>query len=238
MCIFLFILVFLILIILFRHKTQRILKREQAYKAITHQAISTIANAIDAKDLHTKRHSIRVSLYTIQLGKHLNFSKAKIEHLYYAALLHDIGKIGIQDAILNKSSKLTPEEFHQMQAHCQIGSDILKDFTAFPNIWEGAAFHHEQYNGKGYPNGLAREEIPLEVRIIGIADSYDAMTSKRAYRDPLSTDKALAELEKGKNIQFDPQLVDIMTALIKSGFTTEQGHDDLLYIEDFHEMSN
>ena len=139
------------------------------------------------------------------------------EHIYYVALLHDIGKIGVPDHILNKPGKLDPEEREVIQTHPKIGADILKNFTALKGIAEGAKYHHERFEGGGYCEGIAGEEIPLVARIIGVADTYDAMSSERCYRKPLSNDYIRSELEGGKGTQFDPNIVPHMLEMIKDG---------------------
>ena len=139
------------------------------------------------------------------------------EALRKIALLHDIGKIGIPDAVFNKPSRLTDEEYEIMKSHVLIGGDILKDFTIVQDVADGARYHHERYDGKGYAKGLKGEEIPLNARIIGIADAFDAMTSNRVYRQKMDMDYVLSELHKGSGTQFDPNIVKIMISLIEEG---------------------
>ena len=129
-------------------------------------------------------------------------------------LLHDIGKIGIPDRIINKDSKLTDEEFMAIRQHPAIGSDILKTIEQMPEIAVGARWHHERYDGRGYPDGLRGEMIPEPARIIGVADAYDAMTSKRSYRDVLPQEVVRGEIERGKGTQFDPYFADVMLQMI------------------------
>jgi energy-coupling factor transport system substrate-specific component len=151
------------------------------------------------------------------IAKELGKSDEECEILRKTALLHDIGKIGIPDSVLNKPGKLTDEEYEIMKSHVVKGANILKDFTIIDHVWEGALYHHERYDGKGYTSGLKGEEIPLNARIIGIADAFDAMTANRVYRKKLSFEVVLEELKKGKGTQFDPGLVDILLNLIASG---------------------
>ena len=129
-------------------------------------------------------------------------------------LLHDVGKIGIPDAIINKPAKLTDEEYSIIQKHPVTGAKILKNITEFPKLSTGARWHHERYDGKGYPDGIAGEEIPTEARIIAVADAYDAMSSRRSYRDVLPQAKVREEVEKGKGTQFDPVFAEIMLSMI------------------------
>lgn len=181
------------------------------------QTILAIAKAVDAKDTNTSQHSTRVSEYSVMIARRIGYSEEKVENLRRAALLHDIGKIGIPDSVLNKPARLTDEEYALMKSHVTIGGEILKDFTLIDDVQLGAMYHHERYDGKGYMSGLEGEEIPEMARIIGIADAFDAMTANRVYRKQLDFDFVLSELEKGKGTQFDPYLVDIMLELIEDG---------------------
>jgi energy-coupling factor transport system substrate-specific component len=178
------------------------------------QTILAIANTVDAKDERTALHSHRVAEYSVLIAKELGRSDEDCEILRKTALLHDIGKIGIPDSVLNKPGRLTDEEYEVMKSHVVKGAEILKDFTIIDHVWEGALYHHERYDGKGYTLGLKGEDIPLNARIIGIADAFDAMTANRVYRKKLDFSVVLDELKKGKGTQFDPQLVDIILKLI------------------------
>ena len=178
------------------------------------QAMLTLAQTIDAKDKYTKGHSSRVAKYSKKLAIKMGLSEAEQDTIYFMGLLHDIGKIGIPDNIINKPQKLTDEEFAIIKKHPEIGYDILKNFAEIPNIEAGARWHHERMDGKGYPDGLKGEEIPRLVRIISVADAYDAMTSKRSYRDILPQSYIRQELEKGKGKQFDPEVAEAMIQLI------------------------
>lgn len=189
-------------------------KRRQSMEKISLQMVQALANTIDAKDSYTNGHSTRVAEYSVMLARRMNYTGEKLEHLYYAALLHDIGKIGVPREIINKPSKLTDEEYAIIKSHPQIGSDILKEITEIPDIAIGARYHHERYDGKGYPDGLCGEDIPELARIIGVADAYDAMTSKRSYRDVLAQEIVREEIEKGKGTQFDSKIAEIMLELI------------------------
>jgi energy-coupling factor transport system substrate-specific component len=153
----------------------------------------------------------------VLIARELGLNDEECETLRKTALLHDIGKIGITDSVLNKPGKLTDEEYELMKSHVTKGAEILKDFTLIDKVWEGALYHHERYDGKGYVHGLKAEEIPINARIIGIADAFDAMTANRVYRKKQSFDYVLSELKKGRGTQFDPQLVDIMLKLIEEG---------------------
>ena len=179
--------------------------------------VLSIARAVDAKDENTSQHSHRVSQYSVLLARELGFSEDECENLRKAALLHDIGKIGIPDRILNKPARLTDEEYAIMKTHVSRGAEILKDFTMIDHVVEGALYHHERYDGRGYVNGLAGEQIPLYGRIISVADAFDAMTQNRVYRHKQDLGYVLGELEKGKGTQFDPQIATIMLRLIDEG---------------------
>lgn len=176
---------------------------------ISIQTILSISNAVDAKDKYTQQHSLRVSEYSATLAKELGWDAGKIEQLRQIALLHDIGKISISDIILNKPSRLTDDEYEIMKTHVTEGSKILKDLDILPNVALGAKYHHEHYDGKGYPEHLKGEEIPIEGRIICIADAFDAMNSNRVYRNHLTSEQIINELKKNSGTQFDPNLIEI-----------------------------
>ena len=181
------------------------------------QAITTVANTIDAKDDYTKGHSLRVARYSEELARKIGWSEEEIQNIHYIALLHDIGKIGVPDSVLNKPFKLTNVEFELIKNHATMGAEILKDINMIPNVSVGAKYHHEKYDGTGYPNGLKGEEIPEVARIIGIVDSYDAMTSNRVYRRKLKDEMVKNELLRGRGTQFDPYLVDCFMELLEEG---------------------
>ena len=151
------------------------------------------------------------------IAQELGLSENECENLRRSALLHDIGKIGIPDNILNKPDRLTDEEYAVMKSHVTRGAEILKDFTLIDNVVEGARYHHERYDGRGYPDGLKGEEIPLYGRIIGVADAFDAMTANRVYRKQMDFGYVFNEMRKGRGTQFDPQIVDILLRLIDEG---------------------
>lgn len=200
-----------------RIKTVRLKRRQAEYQNIINQSLKTFANTIDAKDKYTNGHSLRVAIYARELAKKMKLSEEEQERLYYIALMHDIGKIGIADGILNKPDKLTEAERKIIMSHPAIGGEILKDFTSLPGISEGARYHHERYDGKGYNEGLKGEEIPYFARIICVADSYDAMSSTRCYRKDLDVDTIERELRDNAGTQFDPQIVAAMLELIEEG---------------------
>ena len=184
---------------------------------MSNETILSIANAVEARDKRTGRHSLRVAVYSMLIAAELGFDAEELENIRQIGLLHDIGKIGVPDSILNKPAKLTAEEYSIMKTHVDIGGEILKDFTHIKNVADGAKYHHERYDGSGYNCGLKGEEIPLTARIIGLADAFDAMTSNRVYRLAMPMNLVIEELKNGKGTQFDPRLVDILLDLINSG---------------------
>ena len=202
-------------ILIIRRIRKSALKREMEYREITIESIEAIARTIDAKDSYTNGHSKRVGIYSREIAKALNLSQHDIDNIYYIALLHDIGKIAIPITVLNKPGKLTDEEFEIMKSHTTAGAKILEGISTIPHIVEGAKYHHEKYGGGGYPTGIKGEEIPFIARIICCADCYDAMATKRVYKEPYSKEKIISEFERCKNTQFDPQIADIVIKLIK-----------------------
>ncbi len=189
--------------------------RRKKVERMSLQMVQALANTIDAKDSYTNGHSTRVAKYSVMLAERMGYAGEKLEQLHYAALLHDIGKIGIPREIINKPSRLTDEEYEVIKTHPAIGGGILEQITEIPDIAVGARWHHERFDGKGYPDRLQGEEIPELARIIGVADAYDAMTSKRSYRDVLPQEVVLAEVEKGSGSQFDPAIAKLMVELMK-----------------------
>ena len=188
--------------------------RRESVERLSWQMVQALASTIDAKDSYTNGHSTRVAQYSVMLAEKMGYTGEKLEQLQYAAMLHDIGKIGVPREIINKPSKLTDEEYAIIKTHPAIGENILKEVSEIPDIAIGARWHHERYDGKGYPDGMKGEEIPELARIIGVADAYDAMTSKRSYRDVLPQEVVIGELEKGKSTQFDPEIAELMIELI------------------------
>jgi len=182
---------------------------------------------IDAKDRYTNSHSQRVAHYAAMIAKFMGKSVQQQTNIYMAGLLHDVGKIRIPDAILNKNGRLSDAEFEMIKLHPVIGYHILKDVTNLPMISMGAKYHHERYDGMGYPNGLAQEEIPEIARIIGVADAYDAMTSTRSYRDILPQEKVRSEIIRGRGKQFDPEIAAVMLERIDedTGYNMRQQID-------------
>ncbi len=180
------------------------------------QMTQAFVSAVEAKDKYTNGHSLRVADYSMELAKLLGLSANEQHEIYAAGLLHDIGKIGIPDEILNKTSRLTDEEYAIIKTHTTIGSDILETITELPDLYIGARNHHERWDGRGYPDGLKGNEIPRIAQIISVADAYDAMTSNRSYRNSLSKDIVVEEITKGIGTQFAPDCAEAMLKLIAS----------------------
>ncbi len=176
--------------------------------------VKSLAAAIDAKDTYTNGHSVRVAEYAQEIARRAGFDSDMQQRIYITGILHDVGKIGIPDAIINKEGKLDDEEYEIIKTHPEKGSKILRNIREMPELTIGARWHHERYDGRGYPEGLKGDSIPEEARIIAIADAYDAMTSNRSYRRSLAKEKVRGEIEKGKGTQFDPVYADIMLKMI------------------------
>jgi putative nucleotidyltransferase with HDIG domain len=181
--------------------------------------VRAIAATIDARDGYTHRHSERVAALTAQLARELGLSEADRETAELAALLHDVGKIAVPDAILNKPGKLTPEEFAEMQKHPLHGARILGNIQSatVKAVLPGVQYHHEKWDGSGYPERLEAERIPLLGRLLGVADVYDALTSARSYRVPMSTDDAIAMIAEGAGRHFDPAVAAALVRLYERG---------------------
>ena len=185
-------------------------------------AIYALAATVDSRDHYTKSHSKKVSDYAIALGEALNFDRRELDCLNHCALLHDIGKIGISDGILNKTSELKPEEWEVIRIHPKLGATIAGRVSELSAYVRGILYHHERYDGTGYPDGLKGEEIPLEARILAIADAFAAMTSDRAHSKALSLEASLEELRRGSGTQFDPRLVETFLNIIaRKGIVAE-----------------
>lgn len=209
-----------------KRQTAKAEERRQRIEQMSLQAVQTLAKAIDAKDTYTNGHSYRVAEYSVLLARELGWKEEDVENLRQAALLHDIGKIGIPDSVLNKPSKLTDEEYNVIKSHADKGREILQCITAIPDANLIAGHHHERYDGSGYPDGLKGEEIPESARIVAVADAYDAMNSKRIYRKNLKKDVIRQELVNGKNKQFDPRATDAFIRMMDEGRLVIRENDE------------
>ena len=199
-------------------------KRLQEREQLIRESLDVFSNFVDAKDPYTKGHSRRVAEYSRMIAEKLGLSDDRCRQVYYIALLHDIGKCYVPDEILKKPSRLTDEEFDIIKTHTTHGAQMLANFSSIPDIREGALYHHERYDGKGYPTGCKGEDIPIIGRIICVADSYDAMSSSRVYRKKLPREVIIKELKENSGTQFDPKLVDIFIEIL--GEMKEDPKDD------------
>ena len=187
-------------------------KLEHAYL----DSIETLRHTIEAKDIYTRGHSDRVAEYSVLIGKRLGLSEKDLHTLHIGGLFHDIGKIGVPDSILQKAGKLTDDEYSQIKQHPNIGVHILSNAEIFHDILPIVEHHHERYDGKGYPSQLAGENIPYLARIAAVADSFDAMSSRRAYRDSLPLDKIISEFMRCRGTQFDPEIDDVFIDILEN----------------------
>ena len=196
-------------------------RAKEEIKTLSVEVMEALAHTIDAKDEYTKGHSIRVARYSRMLAERLGLSAKDCENVYYMALLHDIGKIGVPNSIINSPSKLTDEEYAVIKTHPGVGYDILAEIKSRPDLSIGARWHHERFDGKGYPDGKKGEDIPFLARIIAVADSYDAMTSNRSYRKYMPQDEVRSEIEKNIGTQFDPDVAKCMLSIIDEDINYE-----------------
>ncbi len=181
------------------------------------ETVRALTSAIDASDPYTKGHSERVTLYATALAREMRLSERRVQAIEYAGLLHDMGKIGLQHTILLKPGSLTDSEWEEMKRHPETGAKIVKELHFLTGARDVVLYHHERFDGTGYPRGLVGEQIPLEARIVKVADAFDAMLSDRPYRKALSLDGALGQLQDGSGREFDPRAVEAFVALVKRG---------------------
>ena len=178
------------------------------------EVVQTLAEAIDAKDTYTNGHSTRVAEYSREIAKRAGYSESEQRDIYMMGLLHDVGKIGVPDQVINKPGRLDDAEFETIKTHPAKGAKILDNVKDMPQLVTGARWHHERYDGRGYPDGLKGTDIPEEARIIAVADAYDAMTSNRSYRRGMDQGKVREQIKTGAGTQFDPKFAEIMLAMI------------------------
>ncbi len=195
-----------------QHLEDMVEKRSVQLKDALFGSLIIIASAIEAKDEYTKGHSNRVRLISLDIGKVMKLDNKQLQILEYGAMMHDVGKIGVRDAILNKNKSLTEEEFDLIMSHPAIGANIVKNISFFGPMIDCIKYHHEKYNGKGYPEGLKGNKIPLLSRIVAVADTYDAITTTRPYRKEKTSLEAVQVLVEGKGSQFDPDVVDVFVS--------------------------
>ena len=193
---------------------EEVSKQTEQIRKLTREITEALSSTVDAKDHYTRGHSARVAKYSMEIARRMGKSQKEQEEIYYMGLLHDIGKIGVAGSIIRKNSRLTDDEFEDIKEHPVTGYNILKKITALPGLAVGARWHHERFDGTGYPDGLKGYDIPVEARIIAVADVYDAMTSKRSYSEVRPQSVVRAEIEKGRGTHFDPDIADIMLRMI------------------------
>jgi HD-GYP domain-containing protein (c-di-GMP phosphodiesterase class II) len=194
--------------------TAEALEAKDEVETLSVEVMEALAHTIDAKDEYTKGHSVRVAQYARMLAKRMGLPDKECENVYNMGLLHDIGKIGVPKEIINSKKPLSKKEFDTIKIHPGLGYDILAEIKSRPDLCIGARWHHERYDGGGYPDGKSGEDIPLQARIIAVADSYDAMTSNRSYRNYLPQEKVRQEMKDNAGTQFDPQIAEAMIAII------------------------
>ena len=197
------------------NEIQMLIMQQEHTNILFNETAVALASAIDAKDKYTRGHSSRVAEYSRMIASEIGKNEDECNEIYHAALLHDVGKIGVSDLIINKEGKLTEAEYNVIKSHTTIGHQILSEIKDFPYLALAARHHHERFDGAGYPDGLKGKDIPEIARIIAVADAYDAMTSDRSYRERLSQDKVRDELTQGSGTQFDPDFAGIMLGLIE-----------------------
>jgi len=200
-----------------RERTKQLAEKHAELRTAYVQTIRTLAEAVDAKDAYTRGHSERVGVYASKIAREIGLPKELIERVYIAGLLHDVGKIGIRDSVIQKPDRLTPEEYEEIKRHPEIGAKILEPVTFLSDVVECVRHHHEWYDGseRGYPERLRGDRIPLPSRIILVADTVEAMTSDRPYRHGLPLDVVVSELHKFSGSQFDPTCVDACLRLLE-----------------------
>ena len=208
-----------------KHLAEEVDRKTKENEQLFLNVVSSLAGAIDAKDPYTNGHSSRVADYAKEIARRYGYNLKEQSDIYIMALLHDVGKIGVPDNVINKEGTLTPMEFEKIKKHPVIGSQILKNIGEMPKLSVGARWHHERFDGTGYPDGLVGEEIPEEARIIAVADAYDAMSSNRSYRGIMSQERIREEIMNGSGTQFDPGFAEIMLRMIKEDpdYTMREG---------------
>ena len=200
-----------------KNQAQVTKQRQEHDNQIIEQTMKTFSNFIDNKDTYTQGHSTRVAAYVREMAKRMGLDEQAQLIMYYAGLMHDIGKLTIADDVLNKTSRLSTEEWSLIQQHTTNGAMLLKNFTILPEINDAVLYHHERYDGTGYMNRMSGKDIPLVARMVGIADAYDAMNTNRCYRLKFSEERIISELERCRGKQFDPDIVPYLISMIKDG---------------------
>ena len=200
-----------------RNQKQITKQRQEHDNQIIEQTMKTFSNFIDNKDTYTQGHSTRVAAYVREMAKRMGLDEQTQLNMYYAGLMHDIGKLTIADELLNKTSRLSTEEWNLIQQHTTNGAMLLKNFTILPEINDAVLYHHERFDGTGYMNRMCGKDIPLVARMVCIADAYDAMNTNRCYRLKFSEERIISELDRCRGKQFDPDIVPYLISMIKDG---------------------
>lgn len=203
------------------NQNERLETAKNEIKTLSVEVMEALAHTIDAKDEYTKGHSVRVANYSRMIAQKMGLTEEECENIYYMGLLHDLGKIGVPNEIINSPNKLSDEEYAVIKTHPGLGFDILAEIKSRPDLAIGARWHHERYDGKGYPDGKSGEEIPLMARIIAVADSYDAMTSNRSYRQYMSQDRVREQIRENAGTQFDPDVAKCMLEVMDEDMNYE-----------------
>ncbi|MEE0955219.1 MAG: HD domain-containing phosphohydrolase [Eubacterium sp.] len=196
------------------YSNEKLKKEREHSRKLTNQLVEAIVGAIDAKDIYTQGHSIRVALYSRELARRAGKSTEFQRNIYYLGMVHDVGKIGVHGAILRKTGELTEEEYEEIRKHPTMGGEILSGISEIPRIRVGALYHHERYDGTGYPFGLKGDSIPEEGRIIAVADTYDAMASNRSYRAAMPQEEIRKVIKENAGKQLDPYYAGLMLDII------------------------
>ena len=209
-------------------QTRKAEEKKKQFQRLSIQVMQSLAGAIDAKDRYTKGHSQRVAMYSREIAGRYGYDEEKQEDVYFAGMLHDIGKIGISNEIINKTGKLTDEEYEIIKTHPSIGGDILSNISEIPNIAIGARWHHERYDGKGYPDGLKGDDIPLSAQVVALADVYDALVSRRVYKKKYTHREAMRMILNGECGAFNPILLKCLVE------AQEKVRDSIVVSEDYN----
>ena len=200
-----------------KNQAQITKQRQEHDNQIIEQTMKTFSNFIDNKDTYTQGHSTRVAAYVREMAKRMGLDEQTQLNMYYAGLMHDIGKLTVADDVLNKTSRLSNDEWNLIQQHTTNGAMLLKNFTILPEINDAVLYHHERFDGTGYMNRMSGKDIPLVARMVGIADAYDAMNTNRCYRLKFSEERIISELDRCRGKQFDPDIVPYLISMIKDG---------------------
>ena len=192
-----------------RNLEEKVRERTREIEELFLNTVTSLAHSLEARDKYTSGHSERVADYSALIARNLDFSRREEKDVHLAGLLHDIGKIGIREAILNKKAKLNDQEYDHIKSHPVVAVRILEPITQLRRVLPAIKFHHERFDGKGYPDGLKGKEIPLGARILAVSDTFDAMTSERPYRSPYSLKETLQKMKQQSGHQFDPEILEI-----------------------------